>query len=148
MIQGIIEILKENTGVQNLVGLNVTSERYKIYPVRYPQKEGKETDIDESYITVYKTGSSPEQSKDFSSGLDLVSFNVNCYASNYPGAYNLYEAVRLALDNRDLEYTTEAGFIYNGIYMTTDYDAYDDSALRYIHVASFSCHVKRTQTGR
>lgn len=140
MIQGIIEILIDDTGVQQLVGTDV-------FPVRFPQEDGKLGGLSR-YLTVYKTPGQPTQSKDFTSGLDLDNFNVNCYASNYSDAYGIYEAVRLALDKRSIAFTTDSGFTYNGIWFNSDYDAFDDSARKFIHVLSFSCHTKRTQTGR
>lgn len=145
MIQGIIEILTEDIDVSEAVGRGVTSDRVRVYPVRVPQEEAKESDI-EKYITVYKTPGEPTQSKDVVSTLDRDNFNVNCYAGNYDEAYELYELVRRALDLRQNIMTTDSGFVYQGIWFISDYDAYDDGSQKYVHVLSFSTHTTRAES--
>src|SRR4051812_39580180 len=99
MIQGPIDILINDAGVQALLGTG-TEGKYKVYPVRYPQKEGKETSIDK-YITVYKTAGQPSFAKGCFSSLRQSAFNVNIYAENYEDLDAIFEAVVVALDTRE-----------------------------------------------
>lgn len=137
MISGIIEILSENVTVQTLVGKNKANGKYKVYPVRAPQKE------DMPYITVFRTGQGalPSLSKELVSGLDYPSVTVVCWHKNYRPAEILGDACRIALDNVTSD--TDAGYNFDRIWCVDIKDTFDDAAELYGVVVTFQCELLR-----
>lgn len=140
MIDGIIEILKEDAAVQSEVGMD-SNAKVKVYPVRYPQKEGKNAEVPDKYLVVYKTPGQPVQGKACTVESMQANFNVHCCADEYSKADALFWAVTDALNNKNA--TTDAGFRFDSIYFTGDYDTFDENARRFVRVVSFACHAKR-----
>jgi hypothetical protein len=143
MITGIIEIMVESVDLQAKVGVD-PSGNVKVYPVRYPQRVGadpnSEPNAPERYFVIYKMPGQPVQGKGCVGELELCNFNVNCCATNYADADEMFR-ILLGLLNRNNEViTTDAGIKFQGIWHTSDYDSFDDSARRFMRVASFSCH--------
>ena len=136
MIQGIIEILTEDTGVQNVVGKSkLGSEVYKVYTVRAPQNELS------PYITVFKLPGTPTQAKNETSSLDVCRFRVFGYVTNYKDRDAITEAIRAALDAK--KSVTNNGITFLSIWYETDSDGFDDSAQQYVAIVDFGCEVKR-----
>lgn len=139
MIQGVIEILTDDIGIQNLVGQNIAGNKYKIYPVKAPQKELS------PYITVHKLPGAPTQSKQEASTLDICKFRVIGYVKTYALRDQFTEAIRLALDN--MTSITDNGIEFEKIWYETDSDGYEERADGeglYAAIIDFGCTVKRT----
>lgn len=140
MTSGIIEILREDTGVQVLAGLDQAGTKYKIYPVVAPE------DTPQPYITVYKVQNDPVSSlsKDLPSELDYPRVTVNCWAKNFRMAELMGEAVRNALDNKAAQ--TDAGYTFTRIWLVDDRDAYDASQPKLnLHSLTFGIELKRVE---
>lgn len=138
MISGIIEILKENAAVQSQVGTD-SNAMVKVYPVRYPQGEGKNAQVPDKYYVVYKTPGQPVQGKFCTNSLQQASFNVHCCADEYPKTDSMAEAAIEALNNQQA--VTDVGYNFQSIFFTGDYDTFDENARRFVRVVSFTCHV-------
>lgn len=91
MVKGITYILKNNAGVQALVGLNAAGDKYKVYPVVAPSSEVH------PFITVSLTGKAPIESKE-APNTRIYTYDVVSYHQNYDGAEALDNAVVEALD--------------------------------------------------
>lgn len=136
MMQGIIEILTENAGVQSAVGVNEAGLKYKIYPVISPQKEKP------PYVVCALTGSEPTLGKDCVSTLDKENFDCLIYATNYEEGHEIDIAIRAALDGK--KSVTENGIHFNYIWFVSRRDAAVEGkeGLIYARIASYSCEVK------
>lgn len=138
MTSGIIEILTDSVGVQNLVGMNVASDKYKVYPFKAPQQEKG------PYIVVAKTANSTQsQGKEIESTLDYPTYDVLHYAKNFRTTEELHEATRAALDN--MSSITEV-CEFRRIWLVTDRDAFDESAEMYVHVSTYGAEQHRAST--
>lgn len=137
MTSGIIEILKENAGVQALVGENAAAGKYKVYPVVAPQGESI------PYITVFKGLNDPLSSltKDLESMLDYPRVTVTCWHKNFRPTEEMFEAVREALDNQG--FTDAAGYDFERVWLIDDRDGFDPQSNLYCHVAVFGVEQKR-----
>jgi hypothetical protein len=138
MIDGAIEIMTESVAVQSIVGRD-TKTKVKVYPVRYPQEEGK-TVAPDKYFVLYKAQGVPTGGKFCPGQLDQAVFNVNCCAENYSDTDEMYNVVRELFDGMAYDTTL---YSFESIWYQTDYDSFDEQANRYIRVVSFACHVKR-----
>lgn len=137
MTSGIIEILIENTGVQNEVGQNEAGNKYKVYPTVCPQLEKQ------PYILVSMVSNDAQTSLDKTeeSLLDYPQYQVLCYATNFRKTETMHAACRAALDN--IEATTDAGAEFDRIWLVNERDAFDNSAQLYTKVATYKAEVKR-----
>lgn len=137
MTSGIIEILREDSGVQALAGLNEAGSKYKIFPVIAPQDEKP------PYITVFMSQNDPVTSltKREESQLDYPRVTVNSWAKNFRPSELMGEAVRNALDNQSA--ITDAGYTYNRIWLIDDRDGYDSERKMFVHVSTFGVELKR-----
>lgn len=137
MTSGIIEILVEDVRVQNEVGLNRASNKYKVFPVVCPQNE------EQPYIIVFRTaaGSIPSLTKDIRSEIDYPTVSVLCYAKSYRQAELMAEATRAALERS--AYDTDAGYSFNSIWLSQERDLFDNSAQLYAIEQQFQCELKR-----
>lgn len=136
MMQGIIEILTENSGVQTAVGRNAEDTKYKVYPVISPQTEKP------PYIVCALTGSTPSQTKDCVSTLDNENFDCLIYSNNYEQGHDIDLAIRTALDGK--RSNTDNGIHFSKIYFQSRRDAAVEGkeGMIYVRVASYSCEVK------
>ena len=141
MTSGFIEILRENAGVQAVVGLNRAGDKYKVYPVRAPQSE----EID--YVTVFKTQNDAAISltKDLPSQLDYPRVTVVSWSKVFRRTEMMFEACRLALDGGG--FITDAGYLFQRIWLIDDRDGFDNEAQLYCHIATFGVEEKRLATG-
>jgi hypothetical protein len=137
MTSGIIEILTENVGVQALVGENNREDKYKIFPVVAPQK------TEPNYITVFKGSNNAtlSLSKDLPSMLDYPLVTVNCWSKVFRQTELMFEAVRAALDSQG--FTTDAGYVFNRVWLVDDRDGFDNEQSLYVHVAVFAVEEKK-----
>lgn len=135
MIQGIIEILTDDSTVQGIVGQNEKGNKYKVYPVRAPQKEKP------PYIVVFKLPSIPTLDKHSVSTLDECKFRAIGYVENYIERDAMTEAIRGALDGK--ESVTDAGINFSSIWYDTDSDGFDEPAQLYAAIVDFGCMVIR-----
>tara|TARA_S200002703_G_scaffold158352_1_gene168476 strand:+ start:1108 stop:1518 length:411 start_codon:yes stop_codon:yes gene_type:complete len=83
--KAIYSILSGNATVSGLVST-------RIYPVVVPQ------DTSFPFVVFTITSEEPSHSKDGVSGLDVISFQVDCYGLEYDENTTLANAVRTALD--------------------------------------------------
>lgn len=92
MIQGVIQLLINASSVKQAVGLNKSTDRYKVYPVY--------ADPDEvpPFSVAAITGNSPNQCKDGASRLDKVTVRVTTYATTYEELDKVDNAIRFCLD--------------------------------------------------
>lgn len=137
MTSGIIEILIEDTGVQNLIGRNVENTKYKVFPIRCPQGEKQ------PYITVYKTGEGSTQSisKELVSSLDYPNVTVVAWSLIFRETELIFEACRAALDN--VSSITNVGYNFQRIWLVDSRETFDDSAGLYANVMVFGIELKR-----
>jgi hypothetical protein len=135
MTSGFIEILREDTAVQTLVGQQ--NGKYKIYPVVAPQ------DTNGKYITVFKGSNNAtiSLSKDLPSMLDYPQVTVNCWSKVFRETEQMFEAVRDAVDNQG--FTTDAGYTFNRVWLVDDRDGFDQERDLYVHVAVFAVEEKK-----
>lgn len=138
MTSGIIEILIENAGVQAVVGLNQAGDKYKVYPVRSPQKE------DTDFITVFKGQNDAVLSltKDIVSQLDYPRVTIACWSKVFRRTELMFEAVRDCLDRN--QFTTDAGYVFNSVWLVDDRDGFDNESQLYCHIAVFAVEEVRT----
>lgn len=136
MMQGIIEILTEDAGVQTAVGQNATASKYKIYPVISPQTEKP------PYVVGALTGTTPAQTKDCVSTQDNENFDLLIYGSNYEQVDTIDRLIRTALDGK--QSNTDNGVHFSKIYFQSRRDAAVEGreGLIYCRVASYSAEVK------
>ena len=138
MTSGIIEILLDSTGVQDLVGQNAATSKYKVYPFVAPQGE------EGPYIVVAKTSNNTQsQGKEVQSTLDFPTYDVLCYHKNFRPTEQMHEACRAALDNK---WANTEVCDFTRIWLITDRDAFDNNAQMYVHVATYGATQKRTET--
>jgi len=137
MTSGIIEILTENAGVQALVSRDQNDQKYCIFPVRAEQGN------DINYITVFKASNDALSSltKDLVSEIDYPKVVVTCWSKNFRVTELMFEAVRLALDNKSSQ--TDNGYNFSRIWLVDDRDGYDNSANLFCHIATFGVEVQR-----
>lgn len=137
MMQGIIEILTENAGVQTIVGRNADNTKYKVYPVITPQKEKP------PYVVCALTGSDPVQAKNCRSTLDKENFDCLIYSTNYEEGHEIDVAIRAALDQASGT-TDDTNIHFDSIWFVSRRDAAVEGkeGMIYVRVASYSCQVK------
>lgn len=137
MTSGIIEILIEDYQVQQLVGLNKASTKFKVYPIVCPQGEVQ------PYQVVFRSsaGAIPSLTKDIRSELEYPTVNVISYAKNYRDAEILAEATRAALERSG--YDTDAGYVFNSIWLAQERDLFDEASQLYGVEQQFQCELKR-----
>lgn len=133
MIQGVIQLLVDDSTVQSLTGED--SEGYpKVYPVVAPQ------DVKKPYYTVRIIGNNPNQCKDGSSTLDKVFFDVISYGEDYGDIDSLDNAARSVLDNFR---GTKEGINFSRVFFQTHEDLFDQNDRAYIRKSTFHTLVKR-----
>lgn len=137
MTSGIVEILIENTNVQDLVGRNVANTKWKVYPTVVPEKENA------PFIVVTKMTTAPTLVKDSQSLLDYPQYQVVCYSKVFHDTELMAEAVRLALDNQG--FTTDVGAAFERVWLTDDRDGFDLLADLYAHISIYSAELKRAE---
>ena len=81
----IYNLLSTNSGVYNLA-------HYRIYPITAPQNTTF------PFLVYTITNQEPSLTKDGVSGLDVISFQIDCYSTKYDENTQLANAVRSALD--------------------------------------------------
>ena len=137
MMQGVIEILRLNSSVQTAVGQNAATSKYKIYPVMAPQTEKP------PYIVCALTGSTPAQTKDCRSTLDIENFDCLIYSNNYEQGHEIDLAIRSALDYAHGN-TDETNIYFDKIWFVSRRDAAVEGkeGMIYVRVASYACEVK------
>lgn len=135
MIQGIIDILIEDAGVQGQVGLNKAGDKYKVYPVACPQSE------DDPYIVLTITGADITQGKNCDANLNFPSVDIYCYGKKYEKADALSNAVCDAINTVS---STRLGYIYKNIHLTNYKDGWDTQANLYVRISSYRVSLSRT----
>ncbi len=116
MTSGIIEILKENTALAALVGVDQRSE-VKIYPFQAPEK------VSQPYILVSEVSVNPAAAKMCIPSLDYANYQVNCYGLTLHKMEILQRACRAALEIGQ-GFTTDSGASFGYIRMTNRQDLY------------------------
>jgi hypothetical protein len=136
MTSAIIQLLVSNAGVQAVAGLNKAGTKYKVFAVVADQEEIV------PYITVYKAQNNPEvsTSKDEISDLDYPRVVVSCFSTNFRESELMFEAVRIALDNKS---AIQSGYILQRIWLVDDRDGWDKDASLFTHQATFAVEQKR-----
>lgn len=135
MTSAIVEILKENTGVQQLAGLNEAGNKYKVYPFVAPQPEHL------PYIIVAKVSNNTNsEGKEVYSTLDYPTYQVMSYHKNFRPTEIMHEACRAALDNKWFE-TDVCRF--ERVWLINDYDSYNQQLDAFVHVAVYGAEQRR-----
>lgn len=138
MTSGLVEILIGNPNVQAIAGLESTKEAgiYKIFPVLAPQNEI------EPFITIRMLGNTPTFSKDCFSTMDTPSYEVRCWAKRgLVMCEDVHEIVRRALETGTTVVTEACTF--KKIWMTNEYDGYDEKSDMLCHIGIYSANVSR-----
>lgn len=134
MTSGFIQILIGNTAVQNAVGLS--GVKVKVYPVVVPQE------TPEAFVTVEKRGNSPTIAKDCLSRLDTGEYEVRTWSKKgFRETETLHEVCRTALESVTTVVTSACTF--KKIWLTNDYDGFDERLEMYCHVGVYAANVVR-----
>ena len=134
MTSGFIQILIANAGVQTAVGLS--GSKVKVYPVVVPQ------DTPEAFVSVEKRSNSPTISKDCLSRLDTGEYEVRAWSKKgFRETELIHEACRTALESVTTVVTSACTF--KKIWMTNDYDGFDQTLEMYCHVGVYAANVVR-----
>lgn len=131
MLQGVIDILINDSGVQSLVGRNNATDKYKVYPVACPQKE------DDPYIILsIIQGTVFTRCKGGAGDQDDTPFDVYCYGKTYKIVDDLFQAVRDAID---LYSGTSSGVKFQTIFLDDMRDGWDKDAGDglYVRIATY-----------
>lgn len=129
MTSGIIEILIEDTNVQNMAGFNKAGDKYKVYPVVCEPTEVQ------PYYTVFQSDFDPVAGKACYGELDFPTFTVVANAKNFRKAELMAEAAILALDGRDA--TTNNGYKFTGIQLINHREGFDEKAQLHVSILLF-----------
>ena len=114
MVSDVNDILKGNSGVQSLLGLNKAGDKYKVYPVVVPSSEVG------PYIAVSLVSKSRlAKDCDFNYG-----YQVSSYAKSYDAVTALNDAVIVALEG--------GGYIF-----TNESDGYNNDHELYVKTSTF-----------
>lgn len=133
MVKGITHILKNNSGVQALIGQNTSGDKYKVYPVVCPNPETS------PYIVVIQTGKTPIECKGMVPNAFTYSYEVYSFSPNYDTAVSINEAVITALSLPDGG--THNGVNFSEIRFTNEREGYDKDYSLYGKISSFEAQV-------
>lgn len=133
MTSGFIQILIEDSTVQTAVGSH--ANKYKVFPVVAPQE------TPQKFVTVEKKSNQPTLAKDCLSRLDTSEYEVRSWAKNFRDTETLHEVCRTALESTS-EVVTDA-CTFKKIWMTNDYDGFDETLEMYCHIGVYSANVVR-----
>lgn len=139
MTSGLIEILINDPAVQAIASITSTVQVgiYKVFPVVAPQNE------EEPFITLKKTGNTPTLSKDCFSTLDTSTYETRCWSkAGFVKTEDMHEIVRRSLETGTTVVTEACTF--KKIWLTNDYDFYDQASDMFCHIGIYSAHVVRT----
>ncbi len=134
MIQAVIQVLINDTRVQEAVKLNKASDRYKVFPVVADQDEHL------PYTVGSVISNQPSQCKDAESSLDRISFQLLTYAKTYEDVDKIDNAIRFSIDGFN---GISAGIELN-IWFDGHSDAWDNGKQSFVRVANYQSQVKRT----
>lgn len=104
MIDAIIQALIQDAGVQQIVGMNKSDDKVKVYPVVAAQPEKN------PYIVVRLASKEPVQCKGKRPSDFMATFEVHSVAKTYKRAEELDYAAELAISNQSF---TFAGDVKN-----------------------------------
>lgn len=141
MTSGIIEILIGNAQVQAIELIASTEQVgiFKVFPIVCPQGET------EPFITVLKTGNTPTLSKDCFSTLDTSNYEVRSWSKKgFVKTEDMSETCRRALETGS-DVVTQA-CTFKKIWMTNDYDHYDEESDMFCHIGLYTAFVVRSLT--
>jgi hypothetical protein len=133
MVKGITHILKNNAGVQTLIGQNVAGEKYKVYPVVCPTPEVP------PYIVVKMTNRAPIDCKGSAPTTFIYSYDVYSFHPNYDTAVSIANAVEEALSLPDG--VSANSVVFDDIRYTNRVDGYDEKYGVYAQISSFEAQV-------
>lgn len=144
MTSGIIEILKQDTNVQALIGQDERGH-YKIYPTRAPER----VEITGApYIVVSEATLIPSLGKFCPSTLDNIRYEVLVYSTDFLQTEVIQEACRVCLDNGQQWSTDLVDF--DGIWMVDRRDLWSPGTGQdggmYVKVGTYEASAKRTIT--
>jgi len=133
MVKGITHILKNNTGVKNLIGQNTAGDKHKVYPVVCPFPEKS------PYIVVIQTGRTPIDCKGSAPTTFDYSYDVYSFDKNYDTGVSINAAVitALSLPNGG----THNSVKFDDIRYVNEKEAYDKEYSLYAKISSFEAQV-------
>lgn len=135
MTSGIIQILINNSTVQNAVGRE--AGKYKVYPVVASHK------AETPYVCVQKVSNEMMLGKDCFSHIDTSTYEVRVWSkSGFRETEEISEICRRALET-SVPVNTSA-CLFNKIWTTNDYDTYDNNVDMFCHVSIFQGNVVRS----
>jgi hypothetical protein len=138
MTSGIIEILIEDTSVQDLVGRTNDDSKYRVFAVVAEQSDP----VYDKYIVVFQSSNDAESSltKDIASELDYPRITVLCVSKVFRTTELLGEAVRRAIDNK--ESTTDNGYVFNRIWLSNEQEYYNAEQKMFVKQQDYKCELK------
>lgn len=138
MTSGIIQILIGDTNVQTAVGtyVNAGETKYKVFPVVAAQKTV------EPWVAVQKRGNEPFITKDCFSRLDISVYETRVWSKKgFRETEMIHEVCRRALETGVRVITDSCTF--QRIWLTNDYDHFDEDQQMYCHVGLYTAQVER-----
>jgi hypothetical protein len=139
MINGIIDILENNTIARNLVGKDKRNDQYKFYAVLVPQEE------QHPYVAIRVNSKEPVDCKDTAPTDFTYQFSVYCYANTYKKSAEIANAIEIALNR----YTgTADSVVFEEIRFVTlrDDGVEVGGNILYVRVLTFDAHVNENPT--
>jgi hypothetical protein len=127
--KSIYDILKSDVTVAAIVGT-------QIYPMRTPQA------VDPPFVVYTTTDNEPTDTKDGSSTLDEIRFDVSMYSDTMTELESLSDAVRRALDR--YSGTNKSNVIQTIIFEAED-NSYSNKAELYNNIQTFKLRLVRTR---
>lgn len=134
MIQGVIEILKDNAEFVAAVGQNLSTTKPKVYWVVCPQQEKT------PYVILRIAANDMNQNKDEPSTLDSVTFEVYTYADSPEDTDEIDNSSRIALEGKKIQTTT---MYFHRLYAINQQDGFDKEALKPYRVTSYVAMLRR-----
>lgn len=130
--KSIFKLLSEASAVTAIVGTSPS----RIYPNRISQK------VEYPAIAYMQLTNIPTNQKDAVSGFDRVDYDIDCYSKDYLQLNTLAEAVRLAMDRKNIStYDTIKSILF-----VNEFEGYDDAAEVHQKTLQFRFIVQRTIT--
>ena len=134
MTSGLIQILIADANVQTAVGQ--FEGKYKIYPVVAPQK------APQVFVTIKKRANDPILSKDCFSTMDTSEYELHVWSKEgFRETEIVHEICRRALETGSFVQTDVCDF--RKIWMTNDFDDFDQTLQMYCHVGIYQANVIR-----
>ncbi len=122
MISGIIEIISDNAPLCAVVGNNERNTKPKFFWVVCGENEKP------PYVILRRSVLSPNQMKGSPSLVDSQNFESYTYAKTVEQAELIDEMIRVVIENDGNGFTTDAGYLFQRIFIVDKSDGFDKEA--------------------